>query len=71
MSLRNPYGRRAELKEMSIYVIAVVRILEGMFIAGSLGCVVVLALTSLEDMKTLVGLDSDESETDAADVTRH
>jgi hypothetical protein len=34
-----------------------VRILEGIFIVGGFGCVVVLALTSLEDVRVLFGKD--------------
>jgi len=39
-----------------VLVIAV-RILETIFIVGALGCVVVLALTAIEDLRTLFGLD--------------
>jgi hypothetical protein len=39
-----------------VLVIAV-RILETIFIVGALGCVVVLALTAIEDLRTLFGRD--------------
>jgi hypothetical protein len=32
-----------------------VRILEGIFVIGGLGCVAVLALTTLEDVRVLLG----------------
>lgn len=42
---------------MSIMVVILVRLLEGMFALGALGCVAVLILTSIEDVKTLLGHD--------------
>jgi hypothetical protein len=44
---------------MSIMLVLVVRILEGMFIVGAVGCVAVLGLTAIEDVKTLLGRDDD------------
>jgi hypothetical protein len=38
-------------------VVVVVRILEGMFVVGALGCVAVIALTVIEDIRTLFGRD--------------
>ena len=38
-------------------LVIAVRILETMFVVGAVGCVVVLALTAIEDLRTLVGLD--------------
>jgi hypothetical protein len=40
-------------------LVIAVRILETMFIAGTLGCVVVLALTAVEDLRTLFGRDEE------------
>jgi hypothetical protein len=45
---------------MPIWVVLLARILEGMFIVGSMGSLVVLALTGIEDMKTLLGMDEEE-----------
>ncbi len=44
---------------MSIVLVFAVRILEGMFIVGSIGCIAVLALTAVEDVRTLLGMDDD------------
>jgi hypothetical protein len=38
-------------------VVLVVRLLEGMFVAGALGCVAVIILTVIEDIRTLFGRD--------------
>ena len=38
-------------------VVFVVRILEGMFVVGALGCVAVIVLTVIEDIRTLFGRD--------------
>ena len=38
-------------------LVIAVRILETIFIVGAVGCVVVLALTAIEDLRTLFGLD--------------
>jgi hypothetical protein len=45
----------------SLIVIVVVRILEGMFIIGSLGSAVVFVLTSIEDLKMLLGREDESS----------
>jgi hypothetical protein len=44
---------------MSTTLVFAVRILEGMFLVGSVGCFVVLVLTAIEDVKTLFGRDHD------------
>jgi hypothetical protein len=44
---------------MSVTVVFLVRLLEGIFVVGSVGCVVVLILTAIEDVKTLLGRDGD------------
>ncbi|MBI3644496.1 MAG: hypothetical protein HY233_00795 [Acidobacteriales bacterium] len=36
------------------------RILEGMFIVGSIGSSVVFMLSGIEDLKTLLGMEEDE-----------
>lgn len=41
-------------------VVVLARILEGMFVVGSLGSFVVLVLSGIEDMKTLLGMDEEE-----------
>lgn len=43
--------------DMSFLLSIAAKILEGMFILGGIGCVVVLALTAVEDLRTLFGLD--------------
>ena len=45
---------------MPLWVVIPARILEGMFIVGSLGSFVVLVLSGIEDMKTLFGMDEEE-----------
>jgi hypothetical protein len=45
---------------MSILVVLGVRFLEGMFIVGALGSVVVLVLSGIEDLETLFGMDDKE-----------
>ena len=45
---------------MSMLVLIGVRVLEGMFVVGAVGCIVVLALTAVEDVRTLLGRN-DES----------
>lgn len=42
---------------MSFLLTVAAKALEGMFILGGIGCVVVLALTAIEDFRTLLGLD--------------
>ena len=44
---------------MSTALVLAVRLLEGMFLLGSVGCFVVLVLTAIEDVKTLFGRDHD------------
>jgi hypothetical protein len=41
-------------------LVLAVRILETMFVLGAIGCVAVLALTAIEDIRTLFGLDEKE-----------
>jgi hypothetical protein len=41
-------------------VVFAVRILEGMFIVGALGCVLVLVLSAVDDVGVLLGLDDDK-----------
>ncbi len=41
-------------------LVLAVRILEGMFIVGSVGCVAVLIMTGIEDLRTLFGRDDDK-----------
>ena len=41
-------------------LVLAVRILETMFVVGAIGCVAVLALTAIEDIRTLFGLDEKE-----------
>jgi hypothetical protein len=38
-------------------LVLAVRILEAIFVVGALGCVVVLVLTAIEDVRTLLGRD--------------
>ena len=45
---------------MPLLVVLLARILEGMFIVGSMGSLVVLVLSGIEDMKTLLGMDEEE-----------
>jgi hypothetical protein len=40
-------------------VVLLARILEGMFVVGSIGSFVVLVLTAIEDLKTLFGMEED------------
>jgi hypothetical protein len=48
---------------MSIVVELLARTLETMFVVGSIGSFVVLALSGIEDLKTLFGMEEDESHT--------
>jgi hypothetical protein len=41
-------------------LVLAVRILETMFVVGAVGCLVVLVLTAIEDVRTLFGLDEKE-----------
>jgi hypothetical protein len=43
----------------SILVIILVRILEGMFVVGSLGSLVVLVLSGIEDLQLLFGREEE------------
>lgn len=45
---------------MPFWVVFIARILEGMFIVGSLGSLVVLVLSGIEDIETLFGMDEEE-----------
>jgi hypothetical protein len=54
---------------MSIVLVVAVRILEGMFIVGAVGCTAVLALTAVEDLRTLFGKDDDSIERVSQDST--
>lgn len=45
---------------MPWFVVVPARILEAVFIVGSLGSFVVLVLSGIEDMKTLLGMDEEE-----------
>ncbi len=45
---------------MSWFVTLLIRVLEGMFLVGSVGTVLVLILSGIEDLKTLLGKE-DES----------
>jgi len=45
---------------MSLVVTLVARILESMFVLGSIGSVAVLVLTGIEDLKTLLGREDSE-----------
>jgi hypothetical protein len=38
-----------------IFVVVVARLIEGMFVVGSIGSFVVLVLSGIEDLKTLLG----------------
>jgi hypothetical protein len=42
-----------------IIVTVLVRILEGMFVVGSIGSVVVLVLSGIEDLKLLLGREEE------------
>jgi hypothetical protein len=46
---------------MNIFVIVIVRFLEGLFVVGSLGSVIVLVLSGIEDLKTLFGGEEEHS----------
>jgi hypothetical protein len=45
---------------MSLVVILVARLLESMFVVGSIGSFVVLVLSAIEDLKTLFGREESE-----------
>jgi len=44
---------------MGLIVTAVVRILEGMFVLGAMGSVLVLVLSGIEDLKLLFGREEE------------
>jgi hypothetical protein len=46
---------------VNIFVIVLVRFLEGLFVVGSLGSVIVLVLSGVEDLKTLFGGEEEHS----------
>jgi hypothetical protein len=47
---------------MGLMIVTVlVRIVEGMFVLGSLGSVIVLILTGIEDLKMLLGREEENS----------
>lgn len=47
---------------MSLMIVTVlVRILEGMFVVGSIGSFVVLVLSGIEDLKMLLGREEEEN----------
>jgi hypothetical protein len=45
---------------MSVVVTVLARILESMFVIGSIGSVVVLVLSGIEDLKMLLGREESE-----------
>lgn len=45
---------------MSLVVILLARLLETMFVVGSIGSVAVLVLSGIEDLKTLLGREESE-----------
>jgi hypothetical protein len=56
-----PFVLNLNLRDrMSVTLVFMVRLLEGIFIVGSVGCVAVLILTAIEDVKTLLGRDGDD-----------
>ena len=50
-------------------LVIAVRFVEALFVIGALGCVLVLVLTGIEDIRTLIGLDG-KDETSASSVGR-
>jgi hypothetical protein len=60
-SLRIPYGLRGPLYtegiRMSSAIVFAIKLLEGIFLTGLVGCIAVLVLTGIEDLKTLFGRD--------------
>jgi len=44
---------------MGLIVTALVRVLEGMFVVGAIGSVVVLVLSGIEDLKLLFGREEE------------
>jgi hypothetical protein len=50
-------------------LVIAVRFVEALFVIGGVGCLVVLILTGIEDVRTLIGLD-EKKETSATSVAR-
>ena len=46
---------------MSLIVVVLVRILEGMFVVGAIGSTIVLVLSGIEDLKLLFGREEKNS----------
>jgi hypothetical protein len=44
---------------MSLIVVVLVRILEGMFVVGAIGSTIVLVLSGIEDLKLLFGREEE------------
>lgn len=44
---------------MFMLLLIAVRVLEGMFVVGAVGCISVLVLTAIEDVRTLLGRDDE------------
>jgi hypothetical protein len=42
-----------------LFVVVLVRILEGMFVVGSIGSALVLVLSGIEDLKLLLGMEDE------------
>ena len=51
-----------------VMLVLAVRILETMFVVGAAGCFVVLILTTIEDLRTLLGRDEKEQSATSAAV---
>ena len=49
-------------------LVIAVRTLETMFIVGAIGCIVVLALTAIEDLRTLFGRDDVDKRDDRKSI---
>ncbi len=45
---------------MNLIVVALVRLLEGMFVVGAIGSCIVLVLSGIEDLRTLFGGEEQE-----------
>jgi hypothetical protein len=45
----------------SLILLVAIRILEGMFLVGALGSVVVLVLTTIDDVRVLFGSDDEKA----------
>ena len=53
---------------MNFFVTALIRILEGMFLVGVAGSAVVLALATIEDIRTMLDRDDEKQSDELADV---